>query len=99
MAERAAADLVITGCTALGHRRTRGTTFEEQATQPARPLNLGWHPTAEDYLWTPQNQEAKVSQGGGHNVRYRTGYEGRMVRAFLELLEGRLPYCRVRYAF
>ena len=62
-------------------------------------VNLGWHPTAEDYLWTPQSQEAKVSQGGGHNVRYRTGYKGRMVRAFLELLERRMPYCRVRYAF
>ncbi len=62
-------------------------------------VNLGWHPTAEDYLWTPANQEAKVSQGGGHNVRYRTGYKGRMVRSFLELLERRMPYCRVRYAF
>ena len=62
-------------------------------------VNLGWHPTAEDYLWTPQNQEAKISQGGGHNIRYRTGYKGRMVRSFLELLERRMPYCRVRYAF
>lgn len=62
-------------------------------------VNMGWHPTAEDFLWTPDNQEAKVSQGGGHNVRYRTGYKGRMVRSFLELLERRLPYCRVRYAF
>jgi spore photoproduct lyase len=62
-------------------------------------VNLGWHPRAEDLLWTPQNQEAKVSQGGGHNVRYRHGFKGRMVRQFLELLERRLPYCRVRYAF
>ena len=62
-------------------------------------VNLGWHPTAEDLLWTPQNQEAKVSQGGGHNIRYRRGYKGRMVRQFLELLERRLPYIRVRYAF
>jgi len=49
-------------------------------------VNLGWHPTAEDLLWSPGNQEAKVSQGGGHNIRYRTGYKGRMVRQFLELL-------------
>jgi spore photoproduct lyase family protein len=62
-------------------------------------VNLGWHPTAEDLLWTPRNQEAKVSQGGGHNIRYRHGYKGRMVRQFLDLLERRLPYCRVRYAF
>ena len=62
-------------------------------------VNLGWHPTAEDLLWTPENQEAKVSQGGGHNIRYRHGYKGRMVRRFLEQLAARLPYCRVRYAF
>jgi spore photoproduct lyase family protein len=62
-------------------------------------VNLGWHPTAEDLLWTPDNQEAKVSQGGGHNIRYRHGYKGRMVGQFLDRLERRLPYCRVRYAF
>ena len=62
-------------------------------------VNLGWHPTAEALLWTPENQEAKISQGGGHNIRYRRGYKGRMVRHFLELLERRLPYVRVRYAF
>ncbi len=62
-------------------------------------VNLRWHPSAEDLLWTPDNQEAKVSQGGGHNIRYRRGYKGRMVRHFLELLERRLPYIRVRYAF
>lgn len=62
-------------------------------------VNLRWHPSAEDLLWTPENQEAKVSQRGGHNIRYRRGYKGRMVRQFLELLERRLPYMRVRYAF
>lgn len=62
-------------------------------------VNLGWHPKAEALLWTPENQEAKVSQRGGRNIRYRTGFKGRQVAAFLELLERRMPYCRVRYAF
>lgn len=62
-------------------------------------VNLRWHPTAEDLLWTPGNQEAKVSQRGGRNIRYRRGYKGRKVRQFLEVLERRLPYMRVRYAF
>ncbi len=62
-------------------------------------VNLGWHPGAEEMLWTPHNQEAKVSQGGGVNVRYRTGYKGRLVREFVDLLDRHLPYCRVRYAF
>ncbi|GHG91777.1 spore photoproduct lyase family protein [Comamonas sp. JC664] len=62
-------------------------------------VNLRWHPKAEALLWTPETQEAKVSQGGGHNVRYRTGLKGRLVAEFQELMARRLPYCRVRYAF
>ena len=62
-------------------------------------VNLGWHPRAEELLWTPETQEAKISQRGGRNVRYRTGYKGRMVRQFTDLLAQRMPYCRVRYAF
>ena len=62
-------------------------------------VNLGWHPKAEELLWRPDLQEAKVSQMGGTNVRYRTGMKGQMVREFIQLLERRMPYCRVRYAF
>jgi spore photoproduct lyase len=67
--------------------------------QRLHEVNLGWHPKAEELLWRPDLQEAKVSQGGGDNVRYRTGMKGERVREFLQLLERRLPYCRVRYAF
>ena len=62
-------------------------------------VNLRWHPKAEELLWRPELQETKVSQGGGVNVRYRTGYKGRLVEEFQELLARRMPYCRVRYAF
>ena len=62
-------------------------------------VNLGWHPKAEELLWTPHNQERKVSEGGGENVRYRTGLKGRLVHEFTDLLAKHLPYCRVRYAF
>ncbi len=62
-------------------------------------VNLGWHPAAEALLWTPDNQEAKESEQGQRNVRYRTGTKGRYVRALGELLGTELPYCRVRYAF
>ncbi len=62
-------------------------------------VNLGWHPKAEDLLWTPENQEAKVSKMGGRNVRYKRGFKGARVREFRRLLEERLPYCEVRYAF
>ncbi len=62
-------------------------------------VNLGWHPKAEDLLWRPDIQEAKVSQGGGANLRYRTGWKGRWLARFTSLLAERMPYCTVRYAF
>ena len=62
-------------------------------------INRAWHPAAEELLWTPQLQEAKVSETGGHNVRYRRGLKGRLVEEFCGLVRERLPYCAIRYAF
>ena len=62
-------------------------------------VNLRWHPKAEASLWRPELQEAKRSQTGGHNVRYRTGMKGALVRELREELAEQLPYCRIRYAF
>ena len=62
-------------------------------------VNLGWHPKAEDLLWRPAMQEAKRSEGGGTNVRYRAGDKGRYVRELLDLIAERAPYLHVRYAF
>jgi spore photoproduct lyase len=62
-------------------------------------VNLGWHPKAEDLLWRPDIQETKVSQGGQTNLRYRTGWKGRWLSRFKDLLAAELPDCTVRYAF
>jgi spore photoproduct lyase len=62
-------------------------------------VNLGWHPKAEDLLWTPDLQEKKVSENGAANVRYARGKKGKMVKLFGNLLAEHLPYCTVRYAF
>ncbi|MFB4315170.1 spore photoproduct lyase family protein [Actinomadura sp. 21ATH] len=62
-------------------------------------INLGWHPKAEEVLWRPDLQQAKRSQTGGRNVRYRNGHKGRYVAAFTGLMAERLPFCRIRYAF
>jgi spore photoproduct lyase len=62
-------------------------------------VNLGWHPRAEDLLWRPDIQEAKVSEGGGTNLRYRTGWKGQWLARFKALLAETMPYCTVRYAF
>ncbi|AWN39811.1 spore photoproduct lyase family protein [Methylobacterium durans] len=62
-------------------------------------VNLGWHPKAEALLWRPDIQEAKRSEGGGDNLRYRSGWKGRWLARFKTLLAQRMPYCTVRYAF
>ncbi|MBD8907465.1 spore photoproduct lyase family protein [Methylorubrum zatmanii] len=62
-------------------------------------VNLGWHPKAEALLWRPDIQETKRSEGGGDNLRYRTGWKGKWLTRFKVLLAEHLPYCRVRYAF
>ncbi|WP_458095658.1 spore photoproduct lyase family protein [Roseomonas sp. WA12] len=62
-------------------------------------INLAWHPKAEELLWRPDIQEEKRSESGGVNLRYRTGWKGRWLGRFQDLLAARMPYCRVRYAF
>jgi spore photoproduct lyase family protein len=62
-------------------------------------VNLAWHPKAEELLWRPDIQEQKVSEGGGVNLRYRSGWKGQWLARFKALLAARMPYCRVRYAF
>jgi spore photoproduct lyase family protein len=62
-------------------------------------VNLAWHPRAEELLWRPDIQEQKRSESGAVNLRYRTGWKGRWLRRFLDLLAARMPYCTVRYAF
>ena len=47
----------------------------------------------------PDIQEAKRSEGGGDNLRYRSGWKGRWLARFQALLAERMPYCTVRYAF
>ncbi|MCK6079427.1 spore photoproduct lyase family protein [Microbacterium sp. EYE_5] len=62
-------------------------------------VNLGWHPKAEELLWTPALQEAKVSQNGAVNVRYRAQAKAAHIETFRGLVARYLPECRIRYAF
>ncbi len=62
-------------------------------------VNMNWHPKAEEVLWRPDIQEVKYSQTGGRNVRYKRGFKKELVDTFVDLVEEKLPYCRIRYAF
>jgi len=62
-------------------------------------VNLGWHPKAEDLLWTPGMQEDKVSQNGQPNIRYRSGAKRVMLDRLLSIIAAEAPWMRIRYAF
>jgi hypothetical protein len=44
-------------------------------------VNLGWHSKAEDVLWQPGLQQAKRSQSGMWNMRYRNDVKREGVQA------------------
>ncbi|MFE5190616.1 spore photoproduct lyase family protein [Streptomyces sp. NPDC056628] len=67
--------------------------------QELHEVNLGWHPRAEDVLWRPEIQQAKRSQNGARNVRYRNGIKGESVATLRALIDRHASWLRVRYAF
>ncbi|WP_345284126.1 spore photoproduct lyase family protein [Streptomyces gulbargensis] len=62
-------------------------------------VNLGWHPRAEEVLWQPDLQQAKRSENGALNVRYRNTVKREAVETLRRVIESRAPWLRVRYAF
>ncbi len=62
-------------------------------------VNLRWHPKAEEYLWRPDLQQVKRSEGGMLNLRYKVAWKQKWLTRFQDLLADKLPYCGVRYAF
>jgi spore photoproduct lyase family protein len=62
-------------------------------------VNLGWHPQAEAALWRPDLQEAKTSQNGQLNVRYRADVKRAAVARLRALIAQHAPWLTVRYAF
>lgn len=62
-------------------------------------LNLQWHPKAEELLWTPYNQEQKISLNGQTNIRYEYKYKQQVLNSFLSHVKKHLPWMRIRYAF
>jgi DNA repair photolyase len=84
-----------------------GAPFKQQAAaevimlthnRDLHEVNLGWHPKAEDALWRPELQQAKRSQSGMWNVRYRNDRKREGVEGIQDLIATHAPWLRVRYA-
>lgn len=56
------------------------------------------YPEAEKYLWTPNIQENKISQYGGHNIRYKWDLKKEWIEQFKQLLKQELDIS-IRYIF
>jgi spore photoproduct lyase family protein len=85
-----------------------GDAFKQQAAceiimlthnRDLHEVNLGWHPKAEDVLWRPEMQQAKRSQTGMWNVRYRNNHKREGLATLQDLIAAHAPWIRVRYAF
>ena len=61
--------------------------------------NVSKNTRGEEYLWTPHNQEEKVSQYGGHNIRYNWFYKKKYIEQFKYMHTNGVPWNKIRYIF
>jgi spore photoproduct lyase family protein len=62
-------------------------------------INTKWHPKGEELLWKPQWQEPKISQTGGHNLRYKYNLKYKMIDMFRDVYNKHISYAPIRYIF
>ena len=61
--------------------------------------NLIYDLPGENLLWTPENQESKISQYGGENIRYKHKLKEKYINEFTELHSRIIPWNTIRYIF
>ncbi len=62
-------------------------------------VNLQNHPQTEITLWSPDIQEAKISQYGGENIRYKFEKKREFIQEFKDLHSSKIPWNTIRYIF
>ena len=62
-------------------------------------LNLKWHPKGEEFIWSPEYQEDKISQTGGCNLRYDYRLKRKMIKMFMDIKDEVSPWLNIRYIF
>lgn len=61
--------------------------------------NLEDNLTGEDLLWTPENQEKKVSQYGGKNIRYSYKHKPVFIKEWKKVHKDTIAWNTIRYIF
>jgi len=80
-------DIVLSECIFLTHN------FKKHI------ANMFANPATEEDLWVPSKQEAKISQYGGENVRYKLGFKSEYIQEFKQLHNQIIPWNTIRYIF
>ena len=61
--------------------------------------NLANNLSGEDLLWKPKIQEAKISQYGGENIRYKHDLKAEYIKQWTEFHNEIIPLNKIRYIF
>ena len=61
--------------------------------------NLSNNLPGEDLLWVPKIQEAKTSQYGGENIRYKWQLKDKLIKEWTALHDEIIPWNKIRYIF
>lgn len=61
--------------------------------------NINANRSGEHLLWNPNLQESKVSQYGGHNIRYNHMNKASYIKDFVSLHDRIIPWNKIRYIF
>ena len=62
-------------------------------------FNVKHNKPGEEYLWTPEVQEDKVSQYGSHNIRYNRYHKKRYIEQFKHIHKSIVNWQTIRYIF
>lgn len=61
--------------------------------------NMLTNTKGEEYLWTPEFQENKISQYGGSNIRYNRFHKKKYIKAFESMHQDSIGWQEIRYIF
>lgn len=62
-------------------------------------FNIKHNLSGESLLWKPDIQEAKISQYGGKNIRYKHDLKTKYIKEWTELHDSIIPWNSIRYIF
>lgn len=55
--------------------------------------------TGEDLIWQPHIQESKISEYGGHNIRYKRDLKAKYINQWVKVHDEIIPWNTIRYIF